>query len=476
MCDLHREEEHGEPRCGINELVDELTVALSNARIYGSGHPRAELSIATLRHNVAALAKSDGPSPIVLGSAEGFLFYRQKPLVGVSLSSAKILTALELCHSGGLSIDPRAQDHELRELVGLLAKNRQGYASLREANADLIQRGVKLIEFLPRFRSADAALTAADCSLQALPEAEHEAQQPVRLKLPLELYQQTVVLLQEAAARVCHGDNIDIDRTKGYVEAILSNLSKDPASMMGLSRYERYDAYTFGHSIRVCFLALHFAATLFEHEEVLLRIGLAALLHDIGKARVPFEVLHSTSRLSHEERALMNLHSNHGGEILLAVPDVDPMAVAIALGHHQTIDGAGYPRTIHAVRQSAGTCIVKICDVYEALTAVRPYKPRMSPAKAYQVMLSMKGHFDPTLLRLFMKFTGIYPVGTMVRLSRGEQARVLSQTGDPLAPVVRIEVDDLGAELEQDSELVHDLSSEASAAQWSIVGAVDSAA
>ena len=246
--------------------------------------------------------------------------------------------------------------------------------------------------------------------------------------------------------------------------------------MLGLSRYERYDAYTFGHSIRVCFLALNFAATLYAREEMLLRIGLAALMHDIGKARVPYEVLHSTSRLSQEERVLMNLHTNHGGEILLAAHDVDPLVVASAFGHHQTLDGGGYPTTSHPVRQSASTCIVKICDVFEALTAVRPYKPRMSAAKAFQVMLTMKGHFEPHLLRKFMKFTGIYPTGTILRLSSGEQACVLRQTADPLAPIVRIEVDDLGAALQADPDLVHDLSSRNAAARWSIAGVVDSAA
>ncbi len=476
MCDLHREEEQDKPRCGIAELVDELTVALTNSRIYGEGHPRVESSIASLRHSVEALANADGPRPIVLGTSQGFLFYRQKPLLGASLSSAKIIEALTLCHAGALSIDPRAQRYELKELVDLLAKNKKGYANLQEANDDLAQRECKLIEFLPEFQSADQSMSAGEFRPRPLLGDLEEGQPKARFKVPLELYQQTVVLLQESATRACQRENIDLDQTKGFVEAILANLSKDAPSMLGLSRYERYDAYTFGHSIRVCFLALNFAATLYEREEILLRIGMAALMHDIGKARVPYEVLHSTARLSHEERALMNLHTNHGGEILLATTDVDPLVVASAFGHHQTLDGGGYPTTLHPVRQSASTCIVKICDVFEALTAVRPYKPRMSAAKAFQVMLTMKGHFDPQLLRKFMKFTGIYPTGTIVRLSSGEQACVLSQTADPLAPLVRIEVDDLGAALKVDPELVHDLSSKNAAARWSIAGVVESAA
>lgn len=153
----------------------------------------------------------------------------------------------------------------------------------------------------------------------------------------------------------------------------------------------------------------------------------------------------------------MNKHVTHGGEILLEQADPDPLAVATAFGHHQTLDGSGYPTTLHPVRQGLGTRIIKICDVYEALTAVRPYKARMSPWRAYRVMLSMKGHFDLGLLRRFIEVNGLFPVGSLVRLANGEHARVLGPSGDPLAPRVRIESDGPGGPLacdgRQESEL-----------------------
>ncbi|MBK8180580.1 MAG: HD domain-containing protein [Planctomycetes bacterium] len=476
MCDLHREEELGRPRGGVEELVDELVVALTNARIYGEDHPRLEHSLASLRSSIEALASADGDQPIVLGTAQGVLFYQQRPLLGASLSSAKLIEALTQCRAGALSIHPRAQRYEWKALVEVLAKNKHGYPTLREANEDLAGRGCKQIEFLPEFRSAGTAPQHGDPGPRPRLGVVDPGRARTQFKVPLELYQQTVVLLQESAARASHREDVDLERTKGFVEAILSGLVKDAPTMLRLARYERYDAYTFGHSIRVCFLALNFAATLYKDEETLLRIGMAALLHDIGKARVPFEVLHSTSRLSDEERAVMSLHTNHGGEILLASADSDPLSVASAFGHHQTLDGGGYPRTLHPVRQSGATRIVKICDVFEALTAVRPYKPRMSAAKAFRVMLSMQGHFDATLLCQFMRFTGVFPTGTTVRMSTGEQACVLRQTANPLAPLVRIEVDDLGAELQEDPDLIQDLSLPAAAGRWHIAGVIDSAA
>jgi HD-GYP domain-containing protein (c-di-GMP phosphodiesterase class II) len=214
----------------------------------------------------------------------------------------------------------------------------------------------------------------------------------------------------------------------------------DPKAMLSLARYEQYDAFTFGHSIRVCFLALDFARTMTQDEALLQRIGLAALLHDVGKAWVPFEILHAKGRLSPEERAEMERHTTYGAEILLGAEACDPLAVATAFGHHRMRQGGGYPRTIHEARQSTVLKIVKICDVYEALTAVRPYKPRMSPTRAYRLMLSMEGHFDRALLRHFISTNGFYPTGGRVRLSTGDTARVSRQTADPCRPVVDIEV------------------------------------
>ena len=261
------------------------------------------------------------------------------------------------------------------------------------------------------------------------------------INIPVELYQKTVSLLQDSMVRVCHGSDLAIDETRGYVEAILDRLTIDATSMMSISRYERYDAYTFGHSIRVCFLALNFAKSLFADQKMLIRVGGAALLHDIGKAWVPFEVLYSTNRLSPDERAEMNKHSRHGAQILVDLQDPDPMAVSAAFGHHRTLDGGGYPRTLHEYRQSLSTRIVKICDVYEALTAVRPYKPRMSPIRAYRIMMSMRDHFDPTLLRRFVHQNGVFPIGSRLRLNTGQTARVFKQSSDLQRPIVVVQQD-----------------------------------
>jgi putative nucleotidyltransferase with HDIG domain len=476
MCDLHQSEEEGAPKSGITEFIDELVVATTNSQIYWNDHPRVKSSIAALLRCIKQQSTTETTDKIVLGSAEGFLFYKRRPLLGASLSAAKVIESFKSVEAGGMSVSRRVSEHDFLVLVDVLASAKKGYASFAEANHDLLSRGCKHIQFLPEYRGGDFTKGTPDAGLLAALGDTEVDEGLVNFDIPVELYQQTVALLQDAMVRVCHGEDINIEQAQGFVESILERLSTDAISMMGIARYERYDAYTFGHSIRVCFLALYFAASLFDDEELLLRIGLAALLHDIGKAWVPFEVLHSTKRLTKEERFEMNKHTTHGGEILLKMVSVDPLSVSTAFSHHQTLDGGGYPQTIHRVRQSIGTRIIKICDVYEALTAVRPYKPRMPPVRAYRIMISMKNHFDPVLLRRFIASNGIFPIGSLVQLSTGEQARILKQTADPHKPIIKIEFDELGSELGPDETLIRDLNGAVGGPPSEILKIVDSAA
>jgi putative nucleotidyltransferase with HDIG domain len=472
MCDLHRDEPAGETRSGITDLVDELTVAMTNARIYSESHPRCRSSIASLLRTFEAVAKAGGSDRIVLGFADRLLVYEGKALVRASLSSARMIEAMKACRAGAIAISRQAGEQDVIGLIQLLASNRKGYATIDEANADLAQRGCRSVHFLPEY-----SVGPADARAQSVvAPSGNAAWQTAPVDVSVAVYQQTVGLLQDTVVRVCHGSDVDLDGANGYVGAILERLSEDAASMMGLARYERYDAYTFGHSIRVCLLALHFARSLFDDEDLLLRIGLASLLHDIGKARVPFEVLHATGALSAEERAEMNKHTTHGAEILLGLPKADPLAIATAFGHHRTLSGGGYPRCLHPPRESMGTQIVKLCDVYEALTAVRPYKPRMRPIRAYRVMISMKDHFSPALLRRFIEVNGVYPPGCLVELSTGEVARVLRQSADPLLPLVHVEEGPTQGPRQLDPARVRDLSAPRGGTRPTVVAMIDDAA
>ena len=445
MCELHDPQEAEAAPRGITTFVDELVVTLTNARIYAPGHPRVAQSLGSLSSIVIELIESDDARQIVLGSSEGYLFHEGRPLLGASLSAGRLISALAHLSAGGFRIERGVTETDLLGLVDLLHKGERGPSTHLEANQFLSQAGCEKVTVLPEYGGggSDVEVLAGALGHPTPPPPEADRVQAERdarellteLRLPRESYQQLVSGMQEVTIQATRGLSVNLDATKGHVESVLKELTRDPKNMMGICRYERYDAFTFGHSIRVCSLALYFAKQLASDEQLIQRIGEAALLHDVGKARVPAEILFSRGRLSDEERSEMNRHTLYGADILLDANRSDPVSVATAFGHHTRYED----ETRTAPRPSVVTRIVKICDVFEALTAVRPYKDRMPPARAYRIMFGMNGHFDPALLRRFVEVNGLYPVGAQVRLASGAVARVHAQTDDFERPVVDIE-------------------------------------
>ncbi|MBX3463005.1 MAG: HD domain-containing protein [Planctomycetes bacterium] len=406
-------------------LVDELVAALVNARIYEARHPRVQDSLAAVRRQLDVLADAAGEHGVHLAIAEGMVVYAERPLLGASLGAARLIAALQQWGAGGLHFDRGLEATELAELLAALTARPRPGADFQQCNADLLARGCRrarlLAPYVPEAGTADAANQAAG-----------------PLRVGVRSYQAVIDLLQNVTVSVCRGGRIDFAPVQAQAEQLLKQLDGKGEPLLGLARQDQYDAFTFGHSVRVAILSMHFARALTQDRDLLIRIGTAALLHDVGKSLIPFEILHSTQLLTEEERRLMNRHAELGAECLLCHDDADPLAIAAAFGHHRTPGGGGYPRTVHPHETDMVTDIVKICDVFEALTAARPYKPPMSPIRAYRVMLAMGDKLNRRLLRRFVEVNGIYPTGQLVELDDGSVALVREQGADPLRPKVAL--------------------------------------
>jgi putative nucleotidyltransferase with HDIG domain len=437
MCTLHDPQEAATKPLDPTAVVDELVVALSNARIYRPDHPRVTAAVATLVSGLECWFETKGAERFDLGVADGFLFHARRPLLGASLSASRLVDPLSRLSSGGISFLRGAAARDVLALVALLGARRHDARSHAEANLALDQQGASKVRLLPPYRAGVDGLAAPQTGADL--EQVEAALAHLLEVTPREVYQSTVETLQDATVDAVRGSALDLDSLRGVAEKLQQRMLADPATMLGLTRYERYDEFTFGHSIRVAALALQFGSTLTRDTELLNRIGLAALLHDIGKSRVPFDILHARRRLDPAERRIMSRHTELGAEVLLETGEADPLAVTVAFGHHRAEEGQGYPLTTDGAPLCLATRLIKLCDVYEALTAVRPYKPRMSPIRAYRIMMGMQGQFDPALLRRFIEVNGAYPVGQRVRLASGEVARVRRQTEEVLKPLVELE-------------------------------------
>lgn len=223
------------------------------------------------------------------------------------------------------------------------------------------------------------------------------------------------------------GQAIDIQEVKSTVSECVSSILRAPDTMMWLSKIRNKDEYTAEHSLNVSLLAITFGRHLGAGEEDLNKLGLAGMLHDVGKMRTPLEVLNKEGTLTDEEFAIMKSHAQHGRDILMAHKSVEHGAVDVAYGHHEALDGSGYPRKIKASGITDFTRIVTLCDVYDAITSDRVYKKGRSSLEALKILYQNRGtKFDDKLATEFISCIGLYPPGSIVELKNGKVGIVIS--------------------------------------------------
>jgi len=265
-------------------------------------------------------------------------------------------------------------------------------------------------------------------------------------------YSQSVAVTKDLMHSVRMGKSPSIKKIKRVVQGIVDQILNEETSLIGLTALRDYDEYTFTHSVNVCIFSVAIGKRLGLTKLQLYDLGMSALFHDIGKSRVPTEVLNKSGSLTDDEWRLIAAHPWLGVLSLFQLRGAQELPyrpMIVAHEHHMKIDLTGYPRPMRPRQMSMFSKIVAIADGFDAATSRRAYQT--TPLNPAQVMQEMRDNprrgMDPVLVKAFVNLTGIYPVGTLVVLDTFELGIVhaVNPIQDMLSrPIVRIVSDAQG--------------------------------
>lgn len=255
-----------------------------------------------------------------------------------------------------------------------------------------------------------------------------------------EVYNNTLSVVGEVLNEVRMGRIPEAGKAKEAVADLKRSVLHDQSTMLALTMIKSYDTYLFNHSVNVSVLALALAQALAVPDDDLAELGLAGLLHDVGKTLTPKTIILKPGGLNPEEWEVMRQHSERGAEVVAGMEGVSELVVRIVREHHVNFDLNGYPCLEPGQQVHPYSKIVTVADCYDAITTLRPYQKPFEPREAMRVMESLSGTvIDPKYFEKFVRLLGIYPIGSLVRLDTNEVAVVLETYSEaPLTPKIRI--------------------------------------
>jgi len=255
--------------------------------------------------------------------------------------------------------------------------------------------------------------------------------------------QKTVQMIQRIMDDIKLGKQIEKGPAEDVVNDIVDSVFRNQDALIGLGRLRKINDYVYHHSMSVCVLMVSFAKHLGYNDDLIREVGIGAMLHDIGTAYVPQEILNKESDLNDYEYKQIKLHVEFGRTLLEQAKDISYTSIMTAYHHHERIDGSGYPNGLKGDEITPFGQALAIADVYDALTTKRCYKNKILPTLALKMIYDWgETKFNRKLVETFIRSVGIYPAGSLVRLESGLLGFVIDHNeNNSLHPVVRVVYD-----------------------------------
>lgn len=422
-------------------VVVGLATGRKASQLYPPTHPAFVEAIDSL---VNAVGEATQAGPFTLNIHQGRLYHSSSVIAEDTPGVSAVEEAFEVRRIESLTVHPgfgRTDAVGLVEILGLKP------SPTLDVEAELSKRGV-------------AAVTVA--FLADEDEEEREERDRIR-EQDRASYHRLLSAMRSVTAQVSQGSGPDLSNAGNMIGGIIGRMLEDQSSVLGLATMGGSSDEELYHSINVMIYALTLGAALGLPEQGLASLGISAMLHDIGKAA--FELTDPT----HID-AMHTMHPKVGADILAGLTVEDPSPMLVAYEHHMNVDGTGFPERPADYVGHPFSRMVAIANRYANLTAPAGGTEAVTPDRAVMRILEESGTvLDPLFTRLFAKAMGVFPIGSLVRLTDHSVGVVCRPGNDHFSPVVRISYDESGLQLEEPIEI--DLESD----ERSIVEVVDPA-
>ncbi|HXJ63549.1 MAG TPA: HD-GYP domain-containing protein [Actinomycetota bacterium] len=400
----------------VRTFLRGLAACQQTYRLYPAGHPNRIESmngvLADARRLVDAM-----DDPVLFATRHSF-YLGPVLLTRESISLRRLVDAFEAAELEAIEFLPNVREGDIDHLIRILV----GDIPLEQSLG-----GLHLNRVRPRLDTIDSDSEAFTELLRA--------------------YSIGLDVLRDAGDRIQAGGETDILAARRVVDQLAVKVAFDPAQALLVTAVKSYDEYTYYHMLNVCILSLALGHAVGLRPDQIATLGLGALLHDVGKIKVPLDVLQHVGALSEEQWRLIQKHPVDGaGLILVSSRDLFDPAVSIVLEHHAGYDVSGYPRLSERRQPSMPARLVAVADCFDAVTSKRSYRQAEERRQALSILQAGSGRgFDPVVVRAFVRMLGIFPIGSLVQLEGGEVGLVVRNHDRLLArPLIRVVLDRTG--------------------------------
>ncbi len=397
-----------------NNLVTKFHVLMKISQIYDSKNVALNQFIQEFLETGNTLIKREGALSLRIRKDDFFMNDQRLRYSVEGFTSFKyLLTQWKKRLIGEVIFKTLIDEETLRYFIYTFLNLEEGC----EENADLLKRQL-----------ASHQITSIEANPLEVVEGEEEAftvQKEDDREVAKRIFFETIGTIKEVITNIKGKQHADVRKLKRLAQKAIHLVIEDESILLGMTMIKNYDEYTFNHSVNVSIYSLAIGKRLGFSKKTLTELGITALLHDIGKSKIPREVLNKPAALNDEEWELMRRHPLMGVEVVLNLKqlgEINPRMVVGIFDHHLMPDLSGYPKLFRKKEVSLFGRIIQIADAYDAMTTPRIYKKiPYTPEQALALMLREKvTHFDPLLLKIFIGLVGVYPIGSLVLLNTRE--------------------------------------------------------